>query len=385
MASQPHSHVKNIELLFNGGTKLFLSLAEELSAPESFENYIQQHQPEIFGSKSIKLTKKQMDLAIGRKVDKMDITLLNKLILLFFEKKLNNEVSKSIRSIKALRDEFAHSYLLEIWKLDRSYVEQKWEEIKKELLSLSNIMGADVTNEIQDFIRVTRNSAPDFEAIKEMVQEWYQSDPNQKRSLEYVGRLYDEIKVEWIQRMMEELVMLPPSIPMNTDQVLKEWFQLGYGKLFHYKLPSYLSLEGDSLDIKVDCLKHSNVVVVEGEESTGKTYEAFAVARQLIKDGSIKLSKCAQLQNPSDVRGVCPTDVDLLLIDGIGNNPNMMQPWAKSLQYLEKVIENHDVKVIITTRTPINLEFTTIRGRFKLASKVFKMWNPLEPWPHALC
>ena len=125
---------------------------------------------------------------------------------------------------------------------------------------------------------------------------------------------------------------------------------------------------------------NSNIVVLQGQKGSGKTKGAFSLAHTLTLSAVIKTERCAEIRNPSEVKWVCPNDLDLLTIDGIGNNPKMTPVWEESLRYLESHIGNSSMKIIITTRDPINLEFTTAKGRFKLTSKTVKLPD-LGTWP----
>ena len=132
-------------------------------------------------------------------------------------------------------------------------------------------------------------------------------------------------------------------------------------------------------DPALDTLQTSNIVVLQGQKGSGKTKGAFSLSHTLIKDGGIKTDRCALIRKPSDVKELCP-DLDLLIVDGVGNNPYMTPVWEESLRYLERLLGTSNVKVIITSRVAINLEFKTVKGTFKLASQTLKL-SGLEPWP----
>ena len=136
----------------------------------------------------------------------------------------------------------------------------------------------------------------------------------------------------------------------------------------------------DLKDITLDHINTSNIVVLQGEKGSGKTKGALSVVHKLILSGDIKEERCAEIRNPSDVKAVRPEDCDLLLIDGIANNPYMTPVWEESLRYLETLLGSSSMKIIITSREAINLEMKTAKGTFKLATRTVKIPD-VESWP----
>lgn len=184
--------------LFYIGPKVLREVANGLSAPDSFEDYMYRHQSDLVDSK-IKLTKEEIDLVVKRDVDKMDITLLIKMIIRLFEGNLKQNqpgILKSISNLRALRNKFVHSGLINLAKISTHDFTQTWEENEKELLRLSKMMGVKVYAKTLELIVEARSSSLNFDAIKEMLKEWLQSNPNQKQSLQNIGQLFDELQVE---------------------------------------------------------------------------------------------------------------------------------------------------------------------------------------------
>ena len=76
---------KSIKLLSGGGALVLRRLLEKYSEPLSFSDYIYQNQATVLG---LNFFENQRQLVVTREIDKMDITLLGKLVLGLFNKKL---------------------------------------------------------------------------------------------------------------------------------------------------------------------------------------------------------------------------------------------------------------------------------------------------------
>ena len=130
----------------------------------------------------------------------------------------------------------------------------------------------------------------------------------------------------------------------------------------------------------MDHLQTDNVAVLQEQMGSGKTKAAYSLSHSLIVNKVINTEKCATVNTPSEMKAVNPKDLDLLIIDGIGNNHYMTEVWEESLRYLEKIMGDSNMKIIITTTVPLNLEFTTVKGTLKLAFQTVKLQG-LDIWP----
>lgn len=93
----------------------------------------------------------------------------------------------------------------------------------------------------------------------------------------------------------------------------------------------------------------------------GKTTAAFIIAKSLAADKAISLDRCAVLIESTDLKDLRSTDVDLLLIEDIFGKHNAesgkFRDWSLYFQTLQSFVETRKVKIIITSRLHIFLEY----------------------------
>ena len=186
---------KLVKLLAGGGTKVLRLLLEDLSAPYTFEEYLYQHQAEVF---ELKLTEDQKALIINRDVEKMDITLLHRLIMKLFKDKLTQTQMKLVNGLKTERDKLVHSDLLETAQLNNIDFGRRQADIETILLKLSDtIRAAGVKQEMEEFIRITLFSVPDFDEIGETLREWCRSSPDTEHNIGKIDEMLEQLRADY--------------------------------------------------------------------------------------------------------------------------------------------------------------------------------------------
>ena len=183
-----------VKLLVGGGTKVLRLLLEDLSAPDTFEEYLYQHQAEVF---ELKLTEDQKTLIINRDVEKMDITLLHRLIMKLFKDKLTQTQRKLVNGLKAERDKLVHSDLIEKAQLNVTDFARRWDDIDTILLKLSDtIRTAGVKKEMVEFINRILCSFPDFGEICETLREWCRSSPDTEHNIGKIDEMLEQLRAD---------------------------------------------------------------------------------------------------------------------------------------------------------------------------------------------
>ena len=185
---------KIVQLLAGGGTKVLRALAEDLSGPTTFKDYLYQNQSKVF---EIKLSEDQRNLIIKRDVEKMDITLLHRLIMKLFKNKLTGTQFKIVNALKTERDQLVHSDLLETVKLNDKDFIHKWLDIETLFLKLSaTIETAGVKGEMSEFIRTIRDTVPDFDEISDILREWFRSNSNKDHDIDKIDEILKQLRAD---------------------------------------------------------------------------------------------------------------------------------------------------------------------------------------------
>ena len=116
----------------------------------------------------------------------------------------------------------------------------------------------------------------------------------------------------------------------------------------------------EKMEAALNHLKDSFSVVLFGRPGEGKTAAAFRLVKSLIDDKHISLKRCALLFEPDDIKDIRSKDLDLVLIDDMFGKHNTevdkVSGWRRLLSSLQAFAGNHEVRIIVTSRTHIYLE-----------------------------
>ena len=148
-----------IQLLAKGGTMVLRQLLSKCTAPLEASDYLYKHQGAVL---KLKFTEKQRQRVVGREVDKMDITLLCKLLFDLFNNNLTDKERKCIIDIKKERDTMMHSDYLESAKEDLRLFERRWQVISAVLLDIAYELPPPFKQELEIFIDDTTKSDPEI-------------------------------------------------------------------------------------------------------------------------------------------------------------------------------------------------------------------------------
>ena len=185
-----------IQILAKGGTMVLRQLLGKCTAPLNASDYLYKHQGSVL---KLKFTEKQRQRVIALEIDKMDITLLCKLILDLF--KVNDKERKGILAIKSERDNMMHSEFLESAKVDTQQFERRWQIISSVLLDLADELPPPFKRELVDFIDETKKSNPELKEIIETLKEWCQSNTDLQEKVDTLAKSIEEIKGELVNKV----------------------------------------------------------------------------------------------------------------------------------------------------------------------------------------
>ena len=180
-----------IQLLAKGGTMVLRQVLEKCTAPLTASDYIYQNQGTVL---KLKFTEKQRQRVVGLEIDKMDITLLCRLIFDLFNSDLTDEEKKCIRTIKKERDSMMHSEFLESAKVNTQLFERRWQDISAALLNIADELVPSFKRELEDFIDQTKKSDPGLNEIIETLNDWCQSNTELQEKVDALAKSIEDLK-----------------------------------------------------------------------------------------------------------------------------------------------------------------------------------------------
>ena len=173
-------------------------LLSKYTAPLDVPDYLYRNQGAVL---KLKFYENQRKLVVGGDIDKMDITLLCKLILDLFTTSLTDREKDGISAIKDERNSMLHSELLESAKLDTKTFERRWQDISSILLDLADeIQNPEFIGNVADFIDETKRSNPGFSEILHTLKEWCQSSTELQEKVDSLAKSVEELKGEFLFR-----------------------------------------------------------------------------------------------------------------------------------------------------------------------------------------
>ena len=169
---------KVIRLLSGGGTLVLRHLLEKYSAPLSFSEYVYQNQALVF---KLKFFENQRELVVAREIDKMDITLLGKLLTGLFKDKMTRTEIDLVKNIKDERNNLMHSEVLKEAKLDENVFNQRWRTISSILLDIATEIGSpasktDIKTDIKTLINEIKTTPSNYSEVHEILIRWCESN-----------------------------------------------------------------------------------------------------------------------------------------------------------------------------------------------------------------
>ena len=180
-----------IQLLAKGGTMVLRQVLDKCTAPLTTSEYIYQNQASVL---KLKFTDKQLQRVTGLEIDKMDITLLCKLIFGIFNNVLTDKEKQNIRAIKSERDAMMHSDFLVSAKIPTQMFERRWKDIATALLNTADELQPSIKRELEDFIDKTKNSDPELHEIIQTLQEWCQSNTELQEKVDALAKSVEDLK-----------------------------------------------------------------------------------------------------------------------------------------------------------------------------------------------
>ena len=131
------------------------------------------------------------------------------------------------------------------------------------------------------------------------------------------------------------------------------------------------------LELTKDHLIRQNSVVLYGNPGEGKSTAAFRVAKTLADDGVISLGRCVALFEPTDLKDFKSTDVDLILIEDMFGKHNSesgkLSDWKSHFPTLQSFIQTKNVKIIITSRLHIYMEYRNKLSGFSVFARTVEL------------
>ena len=162
------------------------------SAPHTFAEYIYQNQMKVL---KIKLYDNQRVLVVARDIDRMDITLLCKLLLELFKDNITAKEKDSVAGIKTERDKIMHSEILEKAAVKTEKFEGKWQDITTFLQDLADEIGDAVfQEELKEFIEETKKCSPSNAEIHKILIDWCQSNKELEKKIDGLVKTVKEMK-----------------------------------------------------------------------------------------------------------------------------------------------------------------------------------------------
>ena len=180
-----------IQLLTKGGTMVLRQVLEKCTAPLTASDFIYQNQGTVL---KLKFTEKQRQRVVGLEIDKMDITLLCRLIFDLFNNSLTEKERKCIKNIKMERDSMMHSEFLESARVNTQLFERRWQDISAALRNIADELLPSFKRELEDFIENTKKSDPELNEIIETLKEWCQSNTDLQEKVDALADSVNDIK-----------------------------------------------------------------------------------------------------------------------------------------------------------------------------------------------
>ena len=173
--SERENFNKLIKLLAGGGTLVLRQLLEKYSAPLSFSDYVYQNQVKVL---DLRFFENQRTLVVTREIDKMDITLLGKLVIGLFKDSITETEKNSVNNIKEERDSFMHSDVLKEAKIEEHVFNRRWKTISSILLDIAAEIGpTEFKTDLETFIKDTQEeSSSQYDEIHEILIKWCESN-----------------------------------------------------------------------------------------------------------------------------------------------------------------------------------------------------------------
>ena len=148
-----------MKLYLKGGSLILHKILDKHSEAQGFSAYLYAHQTLVL---KLKLSETEKELMVNRDFEKMDITLLCKLALCLFDKKMSANESSYIRRIRDKRNELLHSERLEDATIEASVFKTKWNEMTNLLLNAAGeVGGTPYAQTMQEFINKTEQIRPE--------------------------------------------------------------------------------------------------------------------------------------------------------------------------------------------------------------------------------
>ena len=171
--SERENFNKVIRLLSGGGTLVLRHLLEKYSAPLSFSEYVYQNQ----AVSKLKFFENQRKLVVAREIDKMDITLLGKLLTGLFKDKMTRTEIDLVKNIKDERNNLMHSEVLNEAKLDENVFNQRWRTISSILLDIATEIGSPASKtDIETLINEIKTTPSNYSEVHEILIRWCESN-----------------------------------------------------------------------------------------------------------------------------------------------------------------------------------------------------------------
>ena len=188
--SESENFNRLVRILARGGTMVLRKLLEKYSAPLSFSDFIYHNQAIIL---KLKFYENQRLLVVGRDLDKMDITLLGKLVLGLFKDKMTMIEKDCVNKIKEERDNIMHSDMLETAKISEPLFNRRWQEITNILLDIADEIGPQFKVDLQTLIEETKKSCPELAEMYKILLEWCQSSKELEKKIDGLSTKVDSL------------------------------------------------------------------------------------------------------------------------------------------------------------------------------------------------
>ena len=118
-------------------------------------------------------------------------------------------------------------------------------------------------------------------------------------------------------------------------------------------------------------------VLIYGRPGEGKTTSAFRIVKSLVDEKHVCLNKCAMLFGPEDLNEIVTTDVDILFIDDMFGKHNAEDSkfagWSNFFETLQAFVGNRKIKILMTSRMHIFLEYKSKLMGFDVFSRAVEL------------